>query len=65
MGLIRIHYEMRSLGRIGYDDVRGAVSSIRMIGISAIYLDYDDDDDGENDDDIARRGYDDVSNNRS
>ena len=56
---------MRLLGRIGYDDVRGAVSSIRMIGISAIYLDYDDDDDGENDDDIARRGYDDVSNNRS
>ena len=31
--------------------MRGAVSSIRMIGISAIYL--DDDDDGDNDDDIA------------
>ena len=34
--------------------VRGAASSIHMIGISAIHL--DDDDDGDNDDDLESYG---------
>ena len=51
MGLINKNTLRNAFDHICYGDVRGAVPSIRMIGISAIYL--DDDDNGDNDDDIA------------
>ena len=43
MGLINKNTLRNAFDHICYGEVRGAVSSIRIIGISAIYLDNDDD----------------------